>query len=475
MIQKFVRLFFVIPAVIVAAGFSSAYAEWTDINGKITAEDGTFLCAMVLANGQHMFSCDPEGEYNLNVPLNDEGQIDLQVFCDGFSSFKETLEPDAGNFDVTMLPASPDSAEITLTTVFDIAVRNPGWIKISGTVRSEDDTDLCTMVLANGQHMFTCGEDNEGIYEMEVPANAEGKIELFSFCDGFLQFKRSFDTADIDIDGDGYKETQGDCNDNDASVYPGAGEILNDGIDQDCNGSDLIGDDTFTNSLAMIFNLIPAGTFMMGNEVYTQHQVTLTKAYYLQTTEVTHGQWKAVMGENPSHFSDCGDNCPVDSVSWDDVQEFIAELNKKGEGIYRLPTEAEWEYAARAGTTTPFAFGDCLSTDQANYDGNQPLNDCEKGERRFETVPAASFQPNDWGLYNMHGNVFEWCHDWYGGYPASAVTDPTGPSTGSRRIIRGGSWNFAALLCQSAFHFGFSPGERSRSFGFRLALSQGSR
>ncbi|MCP4108156.1 MAG: formylglycine-generating enzyme family protein [Desulfobacteraceae bacterium] len=181
------------------------------------------------------------------------------------------------------------------------------------------------------------------------------------------------------------------------------------------------------------------------------------------------------MGENPSHFSDCGDNCPVDSVSWDDVQEFIAELNKKGEGIYRLPTEAEWEYAARAGTTTPFAFGDCLSTDQANYNGDQPLNDCEKGEWRFRTVPAASFQPNDWGLYNMHGNVFEWCHDWYGGYPASAVTDPTGPSTGSRRIIRGGSWNFGALLCQSAFHFGFSPGERSRSFGFRLALSQGSR
>ena len=128
--------------------------------------------------------------------------------------------------------------------------------------------------------------------------------------------------------------------------------------------------ETFISSLGMTFNLIPAGRFIMGSpsdepghwdEEY-RHQVTLTQSYYMQTTEVTQGQWKAVMGSNPSRFSDCGDDCPVERVSWNDVQDFISELNKRGEGSYRLPTEAEWEYAARAGTTTAFANGDITKT-----------------------------------------------------------------------------------------------------------------
>jgi len=146
-----------------------------------------------------------------------------------------------------------------------------------------------------------------------------------------------------DYDLDGFTEEEGDCDDADDTVYPGATEVADDGKDQDCDGSDLTSINTFTNSLGMTFKLIPAGTFTMGSpegdlgrgDSETQHQVTLTKPYYMQTTEVTQGQWKAVMGNNPSAFSGCGDNCPVDNVSWHDVQDFITELNKKRGG--RIP------------------------------------------------------------------------------------------------------------------------------------------
>jgi len=162
----------------------------------------------------------------------------------------------------------------------------------------------------------------------------------------------------------------------------------------------------FTNTLGMEFIYISPSTFMMGSPSSesgrgsdeTQHRVTLTNGYYLQTTEVTQGQWKAVMGSNPSYFSSCGDDCPVEQVSWNDVQEFIRRLNQReGTSKYRLPTEAEWEYACRAGADTPFAFGRCLSTDQANYDGNHPLSGCCKGVYRETTVPVGSFSPNALG------------------------------------------------------------------------------
>jgi formylglycine-generating enzyme required for sulfatase activity len=239
-----------------------------------------------------------------------------------------------------------------------------------------------------------------------------------------------------------------------------------------------VGPDSFTNSLGMTFNRIPAGTFMMGSsesepERYsdeTQHQVTLTKSYYMQTTEVTQGQWKAVMGSNPSLFFGCGDDCPVEEVSWNDIQSFITELNKLGQGTYRLPTEAEWEYAARAGTTTPFNTGNCLSTDQANYDGNYPYTGCPSGVYREKTLPVASFAPNAWGLYDMHGNVHEWVQDWYGTYPSGPVIDPSGPSTGSQRVLRGGCWIQDAGICRSALRYRSDPGYRYSLSGFRLVL-----
>jgi len=236
-----------------------------------------------------------------------------------------------------------------------------------------------------------------------------------------------------------------------------------------------------TNNLGMEFVYIKPGTFMMGspsNEPKRdnderQHRVTLTRGFYMQTTEVTQGQWKRVMGSNPSRFKNCGDNCPVEQVSWNDVQKFIGKLNQmEGGNKYRLPTEAEWEYAARAGTDTPFSFGRCLSTEQANYDGNNPMPGCAKGEYRKTPVPVASFPPNAWGLYDMHGNVWEWCQDWFGDYPSSSVTDPTGPSLGSYRVNRGGSWGGSAGHCRSADRDRSAPGSRYGDLGFRLARAQ---
>jgi len=237
-----------------------------------------------------------------------------------------------------------------------------------------------------------------------------------------------------------------------------------------------------TNSIGMKFVYIEPGSFDMGSpsdepERYdneTQHKVTLTQGYYMQTTEVTQKQWRSVMGDNnnPSKFKECGDKCPVEKVSWNDVQKFIKKLNKKeGVSTYRLPTEAEWEYAARAGTTTPFSLGDgkCLSTDQANYRGTHPMPGCPKGEYREETVPVASFQPNGWGLYDMHGNVYEWCQDWYGDYPNGSVTNPVGPRVGEDRVMRGGGWNDLGRFVRSADRYWDVPGDRWHNIGFRLA------
>jgi len=226
------------------------------------------------------------------------------------------------------------------------------------------------------------------------------------------------------------------------------------------------------------FILIPSGTFMMGTPIdepgrdsyeSNQYQVTISRAFYMQTTEITQGQWKIVMGNNPSRFSDCGNDCPVEQVSWNDTQEFINKLNSmEGTDQYRLPTEAEWEYAARAGTKTPFHTGTCLTTDQANYNGDYPLSGCPKGQYRERTVRVGSFAPNAWGLYDMHGNVWEWVQDRKGNYPTGSMTDPEGPSSGAFRICRGGSWNQNAWVCRSSFRFYSFPSLRKDHRGFRL-------
>lgn len=221
---------------------------------------------------------------------------------------------------------------------------------------------------------------------------------------------------------------------------------------------------------------ISPGTFMMGSpssepkrdKDEKQHRVTLTKGFYMGATEITQGQWRKIMGNNPSYFK--GDNRPVEKVSWNDCREFIRKLNRQeGGNKYRLPTEAEWEYTCRAGTTIPFSTGSCISTDQANYNGNYPMPGCSKGRYRKETIDVASFSPNAWGLYDMHGNVWEWCQDWYGDYPSGHVTDPEGPSSGSFRVYRGGSWLNNVGYCRSANRLDFATGVCYDNMGFRLA------
>ena len=224
----------------------------------------------------------------------------------------------------------------------------------------------------------------------------------------------------------------------------------------------------------------PAGAFMMGSPRgedgrggdEKRHRVTLTKGFWMGETEVTQAQWESVMGNNPSYFQN-GDDYPVEQVSWEDCQKFVQTLNSRypQEGMrWALPTEAQWEYACRAGTGTAYFWGDALNGDKANCDGNYPCGTTLKGPYKQQTTPVGSYQPNAWGLYDMHGNVWEWCADWYGPYPSGSVTDPQGPSTGSCRVYRGGSWSGLARYCRSAYRNYNDPGYRFFDLGLRVAL-----
>ena len=227
------------------------------------------------------------------------------------------------------------------------------------------------------------------------------------------------------------------------------------------------------NSIGMELMLLEAGTFQMGSPVTEPgrrdnegpvHEVTISQPFYLGKYEVTQAQWHAVMGSNPSDYSGCGRTCPVETVSWADAQAFIAALNRR-EGVrtYRLPTEAEWEYAARAGTQTAYHFGN-TARELARYAWYDKLGFITGPGPR----PVGQGRPNAWGLYDMHGNVWEWVADWYRPYAAGSVTDPGGPSTGAHRVARGGSWSARASHCRAASRSN-TPGARGSDSGFRLA------
>jgi formylglycine-generating enzyme required for sulfatase activity len=241
-----------------------------------------------------------------------------------------------------------------------------------------------------------------------------------------------------------------------------------------------------TNSIGMKLVLIPKGAFTMRSEIEEerieeerasnneeQYQVTISKHYYLGVTEVTQGQYEKVMGTNPSRFQGNkvqGDssNLPVEQVSWEDAVEFCKKLSdlpeeRKVGRVYRLPTEAEWEYACRAGSRSFYSFGASSKSlgDYAWFVGNSGL----------QTHPVGEKKANAWGLHDMHGNVVEWCSDWYGKYPKGAVSDPGGPDEGSGRVERGGYFGGGAQFCRSAFRYGRVPSYRGGCLGFRVALS----
>jgi formylglycine-generating enzyme required for sulfatase activity len=200
-----------------------------------------------------------------------------------------------------------------------------------------------------------------------------------------------------------------------------------------------------------------------------QHEVTISKGFWLFDTACTQALWQAVMG--PRFFK--GSDRPVGSVSWDDVQGFLQRIKRVPGVDLRLPTEAQWEYACRAGTATPFSFGETIASDQVNYDGDYPYAGGRKGLYRRETVPVASLPANSWGLYEMHGNVWEWCTDGRRNYTTEAVTDPVGSTgAGGGRVLRGGSWNGIAGYVRSASRGANDPGIRYSDIGFRCARVQ---
>lgn len=225
--------------------------------------------------------------------------------------------------------------------------------------------------------------------------------------------------------------------------------------------------DIMTNSIGMKLVYIPAGEFMMGSNgggsnEKPVHKVRISQGFYMGQCEVTQGQYRAVMGKSPSSIK--GDNNPVETVSWDDATEFCRKLSEKEGQTYTLPSEAQWEYACRAGTSTVFSSGNSESSlgDYAWY-----------GYKVGKTThPVGTKKPNDFGLYDMHGNVWEWCSDWYGGgyYSGRPDIDPQGPDTGSRRVLRGGSLSSSPWICRSAYHYRGAPGITLYDLGFRVVM-----
>ena len=216
------------------------------------------------------------------------------------------------------------------------------------------------------------------------------------------------------------------------------------------------------NGVKLEMVLIPVGKFKMGSpesevgrvDNEKQHEVTLTKPFYIGKYEVTQEQWQSVMRNNLSRTK--GSNLPVTNVLWNDCQEFIKKLNAKTSGGYRFPTEAEWEFACRTGTSTAYSYGDSITTNQANFASS-------------DTKAVGSYKANAFGLYDMHGNVWEWCEDWYGGYSGDAVTDPKGAATGDSHVLRGGSFDAGARHARSSSRGYILPISRYDGFGFRLA------
>lgn len=256
---------------------------------------------------------------------------------------------------------------------------------------------------------------------------------------------------------------------------------------------DVTSDETFVNPVSVAAMLterktgmtlveIGSGRFTMGspagetgrNADEGQHDVTLNRPFLLGQHEVTQQEWRTVMGHNPSRFTDCGPRCPVENVTFAEVQQFLAALNGQSDRtlLFRLPTESEWEYACRAGTVTPFATGETLTTAQANVNGKQAYGKGQPGQFRERPTRAAGFPANAWGLTEMHGNVSEWTADWYGPYPEEDADDPAGAPSGDRRVVRGGSWQGDAAGARCAVRSSRPPASREPSLGFRVAADR---
>jgi formylglycine-generating enzyme required for sulfatase activity len=225
----------------------------------------------------------------------------------------------------------------------------------------------------------------------------------------------------------------------------------------------------------MVLVAIRPGSLMMGspesepgrNDDEVMHRVKISRLFYMGQYEVTQAEWTRVMGSNPSQFTNC-ERCPVERVDFYQVNAFLSRLNAGSSSMrFRLPTEAEWEYACRAGTSTPYSVGEQITTAQANIDGRYSM-DVDDGAAYEKTLPVGRFPPNPWGLYDMHGNVWEWTNDRYGPYNPRQDIDPRGSDVGGTRVIRGGSWHFDAASARCGLRYTHAPQDSGFSLGFRV-------
>ncbi len=249
-----------------------------------------------------------------------------------------------------------------------------------------------------------------------------------------------------------------------------------------------------TNSLGLKLVLIPAGEFLIGSpedeaerrvSEGPQHEVTIRKPFYLAVTPVTQAQYLTLTETNPSRFNHKnggGGDHPVERVSWEDAVAFCRKLSELGEEkaanrLYRLPTEAEWEYACRGGTAAAFGLGPILTGAQANIDGNYPYGTATVGRWLERTTPVAAYAANNFGLHDLHGNVWEWCADWFGDqyYRTAPRNDPPGPTAGPFRVARGGSWRNHAATCRAAYRNALLPHHRDPYTGFRVLMVEAPR
>jgi len=295
-------------------------------------------------------------------------------------------------------------------------------------------------------------------------ADVDGDVDL----DDFVILKTNFGTtagatwtmADFDADADVDLDDFVILKTNFGAIYAYPYEL-----NLDCGGGVM---------LTLVW--IPAGTFMMGSPTTEpdrnsdegpQHHVTISQPFYMGAYEVTQRQYQAVMRTNPSYFKSSGLDAPVETVSWRSAVGFCQELSQRTGLTVTLPTEAQWEYACRADSTTRFSYGDdpgyTLLGNYAWYSDNSSSR----------TYPVGQKTPNAWGLYDMHGNVWEWCEDWYGPYESADVVDPQGPASGSARVVRGGGWHYLPRYCRSAFRSANDPAFAGNYIGFRVLLAPG--
>ena len=308
-----------------------------------------------------------------------------------------------------------------------------------------------------GQHSFVVFCDG---YESE-----EGTVKLKASAPSNLQITLTRESVGVGIANQQQSENQQSSN-----TYVASSSNNSSGSLSVVSGSNTISIPV-KNGISIEMVKVEAGTFMMGatsemkdpyDDEKPVHQVTLTNDYYMGKYEVTQALWQAVMGSNPSNFK--GDNLPVETVNWNDCQEFISKLNSLTGRKFRLPTEAEWEYAARGGKKSR----------GYQYSGSRKISDVAwyEGNSRSKTHPVGRKQANELGIYDMSGNVWEWCSDWYGSYSSSSQTNPMGSDSGAKRVRRGGSWCYIARICRSSYRYGDAPDCRGLYLGLRLALSE---